>query len=59
VTALPKFTPVQFTSAIGCDATGAGGKPDKGDTANIETTGDKLLTKVAVGSNTVTIDFIG
>lgn len=59
VTALPKFTPVQFTSAVGCDASGAVGNPQSGDTSNIETTGGKLLTKVAVGNDTVTIDFIG
>jgi hypothetical protein len=59
VTALPKFTPVQFTSAIGCSASGAVGNPSTGDTSNIETTSAKVLTKVAVGSDTVTIDFIG
>jgi len=59
ITAPPKFTPVQFTSAIGCNASGAVGNPQSGDTANIETTGGKLLTKVAVGNDTVTIDFIG
>jgi hypothetical protein len=59
IAALPKFTPVQFTSAIGCNASGAVGNPQSGDTANIETTGGKLLTKVAVGNDTVTIDFIG
>jgi Peptidase A4 family len=59
ITALPKFTPVQFTTAVGCDAAGAVGNPQNGDTANIETASGQLLTKVAVGNETVTIDFIG
>jgi hypothetical protein len=60
ISALPKFTPVAFTSAV---ASGAGGvdvgNPQNGDTANIETTAGKLLTSVTVGNETVTIDFIG
>ena len=56
---LPKFTPVTFTSAIGCTASAATGNPDNGDTANVETTGGKVLTSVTTGDNTLTIDFIG
>ncbi len=57
---LPKFTPVTFTSAV---ASGAGGvdvgNPQNGDTVNIESNGGTILTSVAVGNETVTINFIG
>jgi hypothetical protein len=59
VTALPKFTPVVFTSAIGCGTGSALGNPQNGDTANIEDASGKVLTSVKVGNYTATIDFIG
>jgi len=57
--ALPKFTPVTFTSALGCGANNTFGNPQNADTANVETSGGKILTKVITGSDTCTIDFIG
>ena len=56
---LPKFTPVTFTSAIGCNASGGTGNPQTGDTANVENSSGKVLTSVTTGSDTVTINFIG
>jgi|HubBroStandDraft_6_1064221.scaffolds.fasta_scaffold221224_2 hypothetical protein len=57
--ALPKFTPVKFTSAIGCGANSAVGNPQNGDTANVETVNGKVITAVKLGNDTVEIDFIG
>jgi hypothetical protein len=62
--ALPKFTPVVFSTAVASRGSGTGsnydaGNPQNGDTFNIETATGKLLTSVAVGDQTVTIDFIG
>jgi hypothetical protein len=56
---LPKFSQVQFTSAIGCGPNNAIGNPLKADTANIETTSAQVLTSVKVGNYEVTVDFIG
>lgn len=58
-TALAKFTPVTFSSAIACTASGGTNNPQSDNTCNIETLGGKVLTKVALGSYTVTVDFIG
>lgn len=58
-TALAKFTPVVFSSAIACTASGGTNNPQSDDTCNIETNGGKLLTKVVLGNFTVTVDFIG
>jgi Peptidase A4 family len=59
-TALAKFTPVVFTSAIACNASGVVvNNPQTDDTVNIETTGGKVLTSVTLGNDTATIDFIG
>jgi len=55
--ALPKFTPVNFSNALGCSENVVG-NPQNGQIFNIQT-GSKLLTSVNLGSNTVTIDFIG
>jgi hypothetical protein len=57
--AIPKFTPVTFTTAIACTAGGTYGNPQGGDTCNIETTSGKVLTSVTTGSDTATITFIG
>jgi hypothetical protein len=58
--ALPKFTPVVFTSALACSSgSSVTGNPAVASTMNIETTGGKVLTSVAVGSDTATISFIG
>jgi len=56
--ALPKFTPVNFTNALSCTGASVVGNPQSGETFNIET-GTKLLTSVTLGSETVTIDFVG
>jgi Peptidase A4 family len=56
---LPKFTPVNFTSAIGCSLDGkTTGNPQNGDFSNIANAG-KTLTAVTLGSDAVTIKFIG
>lgn len=57
--AIPKFTPVKFTSAIGCGPNNAVGNPQNGDTANIETVNGKVVTAVKLGNDSVEIDFIG
>jgi hypothetical protein len=57
-TALPRFTPVTFTSAIGCGPARYG-NPQNGDTTNIQDASGKILTAVKVGNYTATIDFIG
>jgi hypothetical protein len=58
--ALPNFTPVQFTSALASNYDGSiVGNPENGDTINVETAGGQVLTSVAVGNETVTINFIG
>jgi Peptidase A4 family len=56
--ALPKFTPVTFTSAIACSANSTA-SPQGADTCNIVTSSNKLLTSVTNGSDTTTIKFIG
>jgi Peptidase A4 family len=58
-TTLPRFTPVAFTSAIACGSSGALGNPQMGDTANIEDASGEVLTSVAVGNCSATIDFVG
>jgi hypothetical protein len=58
-TALAKFTPVVFTSAMACNSSSAINNPSSDSTCNIETTGGKALTKTTLGNYTVTIDFIG
>jgi hypothetical protein len=57
---LPNFTPVRFTSALASNYDGSVvGNPENGDTINVETSAGTILTSVAVGNETVTIDFIG
>ena len=56
---LPKFTPVIFTTAVACGPNSATANPASGDTMNITTVNGKVLTKTAVGSDTVTISFVG
>jgi hypothetical protein len=56
--ALPKFTPVVFTTAVACGASGASANPATGDTLNMAYNG-KTLTSVTVGTDTCTIKFIG
>jgi hypothetical protein len=58
-TALAKFTPVVFSSAIACTASGSTNNPQNDDTCNIETLGGKTLPRVELASDMVTIDFIG
>ena len=57
--ALPKFTPVTFTSAVACGPNSTSANPLTGDTMNITTSGGKLLTKTSVANDTVTISFVG
>ena len=55
---LPKFTPINFTSAIGCGPNNTVANPKTGDTVNV-VNGAATLTAVAVGDHTVTISFTG
>jgi hypothetical protein len=62
--ALPYFTPVEFTSALACawDNGGFTGltAPQNGDILNIENpSNNRTLTQTTPGQNTVTIVFIG
>jgi hypothetical protein len=57
--ALPKFTPVTFTSALACGPNSATANPQSGDIMNIETASGKILTATTVGSDTTTISFVG
>jgi hypothetical protein len=56
---LPRFTPVTFTSAIACGPNNAIANPASGDILNIATTGGTTLTNTTVGTDTVTIAFVG
>lgn len=58
-TALAKFSPVTFNSALACTASGGTNNPQADNTCNIETLGGKVLTKTILGNETVTVDFIG
>jgi hypothetical protein len=59
-TALPSFTPVQFTSAFSCTANQTTGDPQNGDRWEIvNPSNNKALTSVTIASTTVTIDFAG
>jgi hypothetical protein len=59
ISALPKFTPVTFTSAVGCTQNAQTvANPQNGDFFNIKN-GNQTLTSVTLGNDTVTIDFIG
>jgi len=57
--ALPKFTPVTFTTSLACGPNGVTANPATGDTLNIETVSGKVLTATTVGSDTATIKFVG
>jgi hypothetical protein len=56
--ALPKFTPVKFNPAFGCDAKGNATTAQGADTVNI-VNGTKTLTSVQLAPSLVTIDFLG
>jgi hypothetical protein len=56
---LPSFTPVQFTTALGCNATGSiVGNPRSGDYIYI-VSGGKTLTCVSLANDAVTVRFSG
>jgi hypothetical protein len=57
--ALPKFTPVVFTSAIGCGPNGTSTNPAIGSITNIRNAQNVTLTQTTVGSDTATISFTG
>lgn len=61
--ALPSFTPVQFTSSYGCNASGQTvGDPQNGDTWNVvnfSANPPQTLTSVTLGPGAVTVNFIG
>jgi hypothetical protein len=59
ISSVPRFTPVTFTSAIGCGPDDAFGNPADADTLNIEDPEGTVLTSVETGTDTVTITFIG
>lgn len=56
---LPKFTPVAFTSAVACGPNNKSTNPTTSDTVNIKNAQGKILTSTTMGSDTVTITFIG
>jgi hypothetical protein len=59
--ALPKFTPVAFTSALCCgtnNGTTVAGNPQNGDTWNV-VNGTQTLTSVTLGNDAVTVTFQG
>jgi hypothetical protein len=56
--ALPKFTPVVFTTAIGC-GTGTSTNPAVSSITNVRNSASKVLTATTVGTNTTTISFVG
>ena len=59
VASLPKFTPVQFTTALGCNANGSVvGNPQTGDYINL-VYNNKTLTAVALANDAVTVTFKG
>jgi hypothetical protein len=59
ITSLPKFTPVTFTSAFGCNSGDTVvANPQTSSTVNIVST-TKTLTSVTTGDDTVTISFTG
>jgi hypothetical protein len=59
VASLPKFTPVQFATALGCSANAQTvGNPQSGDYINI-VYNNKTLTSVALGDDAVTVKFEG
>ncbi|GAN78559.1 G1 family glutamic endopeptidase [Acidisphaera rubrifaciens] len=57
--ALPRFTPVTFTSALACGAANASGNPQTGDVINIDTAAGRVLTSTTVGQDTATVSFTG
>jgi hypothetical protein len=63
VSALPSFTPVQFTAALACGADGQTvGNPQNGDTWTIVDNSQNppvSLTSTTLGDGTVTVSFIG
>ena len=58
ISSLPRFNPIQFTSAICCGPNNSVGDPVKGDTWNIIGFG-ATLTSVNLASHAVTINYIG
>ena len=57
--ALPKFTPVTFSNAAGCTQSAQTvANPQNGDFININN-GSQTLTKVALGNDTVQVNFTG
>jgi hypothetical protein len=56
--ALPKFTPVRFNPAFGCNAQGNPTTAVSGDTVNIKN-GTTIVTSVQLAPSLVTIDFLG
>jgi len=63
IASLPRFTPVQFTSAFGCGTDGKTiGDPKNGDiwnVVNFSANPPKTLTATTLGSDAVTITFAG
>ncbi len=59
VSALPRFTPVVFTAAIGCGPGLVVTNPAISSITNIADAENVTLTKTTVGTDTATISFIG
>jgi Peptidase A4 family len=59
ISALPTFTPVQFTTAAACNNSVIA-NPENGDYVNcVNPNTNQTLTAVSLGNDAVTIDFIG
>ncbi len=58
-TSLARFTPVTFTSALACSASGTVYNPESQNICNIQANNGKVLTSTTVGQNTATISFTG
>jgi Peptidase A4 family len=58
-TVIAKFTPVVFTTAIGCSFTGQVGNAGDGEISILVDKNGTPMTAVALASDEVTIDFIG
>jgi hypothetical protein len=59
ISSLPAFTPVNFTSAVGCGPANAVGNPQNGVAVNVVNAVNTVLTSVTLGSNSVTVNFTG
>ena len=60
ISSMPQFSPVVFTSALGCGPNNASANPATGDILNLtDATGKTTLTATTVGNEEATITFTG